>query len=214
MGENSSTGRRVSHLVVLGHPSPDSFNASIARRYVEAVQANYQTATTRDLYALDFDPRLKERERVPEEGTSYANDIEAELGFLNKCDVITFVYPLWFGMPPAIIKGYLDRVFGAGFRLDQLKGERTRLFEGKQLAVISTSASTRPWLESHGMWISLRQSFEIYLKTVFGFSKSYHYHADSISDDLSQAEAERLLFEVEQFARTVCAEAASSMRTR
>jgi NAD(P)H dehydrogenase (quinone) len=48
--------RTISHLVILGHPSPDSFNSAVAGRYVEAVRANHQDAILRDLYALDFDP--------------------------------------------------------------------------------------------------------------------------------------------------------------
>lgn len=210
-----ATGQRpVSHLVVLGHPSPDSFNAAIARRYVETIETNGHDAILRDLYALDFDPRLRESERLPGEGQPLSPDVADELGLAGECDVITFIYPLWFGMPPAIIKGYLDRVFGAGFRLNDLKDQDSRLFGGKRLAVISTSASTRPWLESQGMWVSLRQSFEVYLKTIFGFDAHHHYHAQSVVDGLNPAEADRILYEIVDFARNVCAEAAISLRTR
>jgi NAD(P)H dehydrogenase (quinone) len=206
--------RAISHLVILGHPSPDSFNSAVARRYVEAVRANHQEAILRDLYALDFEPRLAESERLPSGGDALGLDARTELELLHQCDVLTFVYPLWFGMPPAIIKGYIDRIFGAGFRLESLKRPDQKLMSGKQLAVLSTSASTRPWLEAQGMWVSLRQSFESYLRMVFGFSKDHHYHAGSIGDDLSPREAERVFYEVEEFARNVCAEVAIDMRQK
>ena len=209
---DSTKAANASHLIVLGHPSKDSFNAAIARRYGETVHANYQEAVVRDLYDLGFDPLLKESERLPSKDQPFAPDIERELDLVRKCHVVTFIYPLWFGTPPAIVKGYVDRVFGAGFRLTDLKTQRNELFSGKRLAVITTSASTLPWLEAQGMWVSLRQSFEQYLKAIFGFSKHYHYHADSIVDDLDQADAGRILFEVEAFARTVCAETAMALR--
>jgi NAD(P)H dehydrogenase (quinone) len=197
-----------SHLVVLGHPSPNSFNAALAARYVEVAQSLYHQAELRDLYALGFDPLLKESERMTDGAASASGDIETEVGLLKQCDVLTFVYPLWFGMPPAIIKGYIDRVLGTGFRLDDLTNPDEALLRGKRLAVITTSGSRRTWLEEHGMWVSLRQSFDEYLKTVFGFRGCDHYHADSIGDDLTDASAKRVLFEVGEFARSVCACAA------
>ena len=203
--------RPILHLVVLGHPSKNSFNAAIAERYVATIRANHHDAIIRDLYELNFDPRLKEAERLPSGGEPISPDVAAELDYLGQCDVVTFVYPLWFGMPPAITKGYIDRVFGAGFRLTHLK-PGGGLFQGKRLAVISTSASTLPWLESQGMWVSLRQSFENYLQTIFGFVESYHYHAASIVDGLNPSEAERILYEIDELARKICAETASALR--
>jgi hypothetical protein len=58
--------------------------------------------------------------------------------------------------------------------------------------------------------VSLRQSFDEYLKTVLGFVRCDHCHADSIVDDLASSDAERILFEVEEFARRVSASAATS----
>lgn len=201
-----------SHLVVLGHPSPDSFNAAIADRYIETVRSVYHDAVLRDLYAIDFDPLLKERERTAEGAVGISDDVQIELGFLGQCDVLTFIYPLWFGMPPAIIKGYIDRILGSGFRVDDLAEAPVKMLRGKQLAVITSSGSRRSWLEEHGMWISLRQSFDEYLKTVFGFVRCDHYHADSIGDDLGSEDARRILFEVGEFARNVCAMAAAQSR--
>ena len=210
--DRPSPTRSVSHLIILGHPAAESFNAAIAKRYVDTVHTNHQETVLRDLYALGFDPLLKDSERFMRKGQPFSPDVEQELDLIRKCDVVTFIYPLWFGTPPAIIKGYVDRVFGAGFRFTDLATQKNDLFRGKRLAVVTTSASTLPWLESQGMWISLRQSFEQYLKAVFGFAKNYHYHADSIVDDLDQADADRILYEVDAFARTICAEAAMSAR--
>lgn len=199
------------HLVVLGHPSPDSFSAALAGCYVEAARSFHHDAILRDLYALGFDPLLKEAERTSNGAAGTSDDVRAELELLKRSGVLTFVYPLWFGMPPAIIKGYIDRVLGTGFRVDDLTRPGDGVLRGKRLAVITTSGSRLTWLEEHGMWVSLRQSFDEYLKTVFGFAQCDHYHADSIGDDLSTGDAERVLFEVREFARSVCASAAISV---
>lgn len=201
-----------SHLIVLGHPSPSSFNAALASRYAEVVRAQHHDAVLRDLYALGFDPLLKEAERTANGVDGETGDIQAELTLLNQCDILTFVYPLWFGMPPAVIKGYIDRVLGAGFRVDQLGRSPEGLLRGKQLSVITTSGARIHWLEEHGMWVSLRQSFDEYLRKVFGFARCDHYHADSIVEGLADADADRILYEVEEFARGVCASTAARQR--
>lgn len=197
-----------SHLVVLGHPGPGSFCSAMARTYVEAATSNHHEAILRDLYAVGFDPLLKESERRPDGVSDACDDIAREFELLQQCDVLVFVYPLWFGMPPAIIKGYIDRVMGRGFRVSDLGGGSGGMLRGKHLAVITSSGSRINWLEEQGMWVSLRQSFDRYLTTVFGFSSFDHYHADSIGDNLGEAEAKRIFFEVTQFARNVCACAA------
>ena len=199
------------HLVVLGHPSTDSFNAALARCYVETVRSVHHDAVLRDLYALGFDPLLKESERAADGTAGVSDDVRAEVELLSQCDVLTFVFPLWFGMPPAIVKGYIDRVLGTGFRLDDLTKDGHGALRGKRLAVITTSGSRRAWLEEHGMWVSLRQSFDEYLKSVFRFTHCDHYHADAIGDDMGEADADRILFEVREFARSVCAAAATSV---
>ena len=194
----------LSHLIVLGHPNPHSLNAAIAQQYEETVRANYQEAVVRDLYALGFDPLLKEPERTASETERVADDVRVELDLIERCDMLSFVFPLWFGMPPAMIKGYVDRVLGAGFRTNDVEKARRGVFQGKRLAVLTTSASTLPWLEEHGMWVSLRQSFDRYLATLFGFAPSGHYHADAIVDDLSPSLAKTLLEEVDGFTRSIC----------
>ncbi|HXG82351.1 MAG TPA: NAD(P)H-dependent oxidoreductase, partial [Sphingomicrobium sp.] len=73
------TRKLPSHLVVLGHPSPHSFNAALAHCYVETAQSVHHTAVLRDLYALGFDPLLKESERMPDGTKGASSDIEAEI---------------------------------------------------------------------------------------------------------------------------------------
>ncbi|HEX2625242.1 MAG TPA: NAD(P)H-dependent oxidoreductase [Sphingomicrobium sp.] len=204
----------VNHLVIVGHPSPVSFNAAIAKRFAEVARKQHHGVEVRDLYALGFDPCLPEVERLPAKDASPPPAIQDELDRIERADVIVFVYPLWFGTPPAIIKGYLDRVFGAAFRLDDLAAGGTGHFKGKRLVVLSTSAATLPWLDSQGVWMSLRQSFEAYLETVFGFSSSDHYHASSIVDGMHDDDVARVLMEVEEFTRRVCANAAMDKRRR
>lgn len=54
---------------------------------------------------MGFDPLLKNEERPDRRGSSLSRDVRAELDALTGSDVIALVYPIWFGMPPAMLKG-------------------------------------------------------------------------------------------------------------
>lgn len=206
--EQRTKGRNISHLVILGHPSSHSFNSAIARSYIERVQSTHHDTVLRDLYALEFNPVLTESERTASDLSEVTQVARRELDFALAADVLVFVYPLWFGAPPAIVKGYLDRVFGAASRSKDFYTPGKSPFAGKRLVVISTSGASLPWLEGQGIWMSLRQNFDQYLKAVLGFSHCDHYHADGIGDDLGPTHAARVLFEVSEFAHKICAETA------
>lgn len=66
----------------------------------------------RDLYRLNFDPRLRARELPDHEGYAARPDVRRERSAIEDADVFALFYPLWFNAAPAIMKGYMDQVFG------------------------------------------------------------------------------------------------------
>lgn len=195
----------IRHVVVLGHPAGRSFNRAVAEAYVEAVRECGQEAVLRDLYAIGFDPVLKAEER-PGPACVIAPEIEAELEIIRESQVVALVYPLWFGMPPAIIKGYIDRVLGSGFAARQIKsGEAHRLLAGKRLTSLSSSSTSLPWLGEHGQWMSLRQGIDDYLTTIFSMRDAGHVHFDEIVDHLAPHWVDENLERVREHARGICA---------
>lgn len=198
------------HLVVLGHPSPDSFNAAVAEAYCAEVRRCGQVATLRDLYALGFDPRLGVGEG-PGVGGAPPSDVAEDVALLHDADAIILIHPIWFGLPPAIIKGYVDRVFGHGFALGAMKqgGPQPNL-AGKRLMVFSSSAATQPWLEERGQWMALRQAFATYLAELFHMDSHKHLHFGSIVDGLAGRFVSENLASVSAEAEALCAELARS----
>lgn len=206
--------RDIRHLVILAHPAEDSFNRSVAEQYCETVEQCGQTAILRDLYAMDFDPCLRDRERLGVDGYALSPAIEAELARVGDCAVVTMVYPLWFGMPPAMIKGYIDRVLGAGFAAGDIKaGKANPLLGGKRLLILSSSASTRPWLEERGQWLALHEAFEGYLTDIFGFRSNDHVHFDAIVPGCGDRYVHENLFVAHEKARETCAAILSERHT-
>jgi len=202
------TSQTIRHLVVLGHPESGSFNHQVAETYVETVRACGQQAELRDLYALDFDPLLRAEERsgrgVP--APAPAPDLAAELAALDNVRVLTLVYPIWFGSPPAIIKGYVDRVLGSGFAERDIKAATPHpLLAGARLVTFSSSATTMPWLSERGQWISLRQAFDNYLADIFAMRETQHFHFDAVVAGLARRFVEERLEDTRQRATQLCA---------
>lgn len=188
------------HAVIACHPDEDSFTLSVAHRYAEAVRAHRHEVVLRDLYRMNFDPVLKAAERT---GTP-APDVEQEWATLGKVDVFVMVYPIWFGTPPALLKGYIDRVFGAGRdRGRDEEGSFGELFAGKRMVLLTSSGSLKAWLSEKGVLGSLRTIYDRYFSEVFGFAETHHYHFDGVVEDLPERDVAMHLHAVEQAAREV-----------
>ena len=205
-GPEELAANGANHLIILCHPDPHSFNATIAQTYCDAVRARYRGATIRDLYSLGFDPVLKASEQ-PSSGTfSPSDDVAAELAARVEADVIVFVYPIWFGTPPAMLKGYVERVMGAGFghRLVREEGVGSTV-ANKHLVSITTSGNSFQWLEEQGAWQSLRNVFDSYLFNAFSMASTDHLHIAEVVEGMSEKTAREELLRVEQFADATCA---------
>ena len=190
----------IKHAIIACHPEHRSFTLSVADRYAEAVRAHGHEALVRDLYRMKFNPvlRAKERQGHP------AEDVTKEWATLGKVDVFVLVYPIWFGTPPTMLKGYIDRVFGAGrTRGTGGKGGSGELLAGKHLVSLTSSGSMRAWLAEKGVLGSLRTVYDRYFAEVFGFAETHSYHFDGVTDDIPEREIGMHLLDVEKAAREV-----------
>ena len=106
-------------LVIHAHPSPASFSAALAREAAEALTQGGVDVDLCDLYAENFDPVLPAAAYaryldVPANSVGVERHVERLLA----ADTLVFVFPVWHDGPPAILKGYFDRVFLAGVVFD------------------------------------------------------------------------------------------------
>lgn len=201
------------HVVILCHPDPESFNGAVAQTYCAAVRAYFHDATIRDLYMLKFDPVLQASEQPSAIEFLPAADVATELNALNDASVVVLVYPIWFGTPPAMLKGYVDRVLGAGFGHRSMRDRgRGSVAEGKHLVSITTSGNSSQWLESQGAMVSLHNVFDHYLANAFSMASHAHLHLSGIVEDMSELTVRRELFRVTEFAEATCAKLLNEKR--
>jgi NAD(P)H dehydrogenase (quinone) len=193
------------HAVILAHPDDDSFNAAVAQTYCQTARDLGHETVLRDLYRIGFNPVLKKQEQPRPDKFIMSNDVASELAAIEHADVFVLVYPIWFSSPPAILKGYVDRIFGTGFSYGAIRDRgRHRFMGGKQLLSITTSGNSLQWLDEQGAWLSLRTVFGQYLAKAFSMASSEHLHLASIVDNMSERHVKEELFRVTEMAREMC----------
>ncbi|WP_375243728.1 NAD(P)H-dependent oxidoreductase [Sphingomonas parapaucimobilis] len=205
----------IDHLVVIGHPSPTGFSHAIAHAYAEAVRANGQSVTEHDLYATGFDPLLRAHERPDAPDFALSDDVRREVALVEKASVIVLVFPIWFGMPPAAIVGYVDRVLGARLGSRALRhDEPYQMLAGKHLLLFTTSGATLPWLSAKGQWYGLKAAFDTYIESIFSLAGCEHEHFDSIVTPLLPSYAAECLYHTGECARRISATLLSEAHRR
>jgi NAD(P)H dehydrogenase (quinone) len=107
--------------VILAHPDPKSFNHAIARAVLEELLRLRHSVFFHDLYAEGFDPRLPAGE-IPD-GAPLPGEVSVLCREIAESDGIVVVHPDWWGQPPAILKGWVDRVLRPGVAYQFLGGD-------------------------------------------------------------------------------------------
>ena len=131
--------------VILAHPNRQSFNHAIAQIAIAQLRQNGHQVAFHDLYAEEFDPILPLGE-IPKEA-SVSQEVERHCQEISSTDGIIIVHPNWWGQPPAILKGWVDRVIrpGIAYRFadgDQGEGVPIGLLKAKAACVFNTSNTT------------------------------------------------------------------------
>ena len=134
-------------LVVLAHPAPESFAAALAQAVTEAARAGGHEVRLLDLCALGFDPVIGAEEwRGYRAGAPVPPDLAQHVAALRWAEAVVFVHPTWWQGPPAILKGWLDRVWRPGVAFVQPAPGGTlgpALTDLRLIGVVTTMAA--PW---------------------------------------------------------------------
>lgn len=189
------------HLVISAHPNTKSFNHSVVETYVAALEERKHRVECRDLYAMNFNPVMSARDLAAVGSGRASKDIRDEQAAVRRADVLTFTSPLWWGGLPAMLKGYIDRVFCAGFAYVIKQGEYVPGLAGKKGVIITTSAATKEELKSEGTLRALRTIYDEGLMRFTGMKLVKHLYLSGIEPDMSRAEGEKHLANVRRFVR-------------
>ena len=176
--------------IILAHPDHSSFNHAIARTVVEQLENNGHSVRFHDLYEENFDPLLA--------GKEMPNDVPLPQVIRGHCEEIAeaegiiIVHPNWWGQPPAILKGWTDRVIRPGIAYEFLEGDSGEgipkgLLRTKAAIVFNTS-NTEPEREKSVFGDPLET---IWKNCVFGLCGVHVFYRRTFSVIMTSTKAQR-----------------------
>lgn len=108
--------------VILAHPDPESFNHAIAAAVIKQLKESGHEIYYHDLYKEKFDPILSKNE-IPKD-VSLPPEINTHCQELSESDGIIIIHPNWWGQPPAILTGWIDRVIRPGVAYEFIENDK------------------------------------------------------------------------------------------
>ncbi len=107
--------------IIIAHPDRNSFNHAIAQTALMYLQEKGYEVSYHDLYEEGFDPILTKNE-IPKQAC-ITDEVNLHCKEISEADGIIIVHPNWWGQPPAILKGWIDRVIRCGVAYEFLEGD-------------------------------------------------------------------------------------------
>lgn len=156
-------------LIVYAHPEPRSFNAAMKDCAVATLEGMGWTVEVSDLYAMQFDPVPRrsdfigsddpgyfryqaEQTRAAKREGGFAEYIQVELDKLMRADLLVLQFPLWWFSVPAILKGWIDKVFAMGVIYGGDVGFYSRgLFRGRRAMLAFSTGGSREMYSDRGL---------------------------------------------------------------
>lgn len=142
----------MKHLIIYAHPNPQSLNGQFKQLVKEQLSKNEgNEVIVRDLYEMGFNPVLSLEDMAGQRKQSVASVVGKEQAYISWAECLTFIYPVWWTGLPAMMKGYIDRVFSYGFAYRYDQGVQKGMLQGKQAFIINTHGKSHAEYALSGM---------------------------------------------------------------
>jgi NAD(P)H dehydrogenase (quinone) len=148
-------------LVVVSHPDPHSLTHQVAHSVVEAIRSTGTTVETADLAAESFDPRFSAADLSLYRGNgSTPSDVAEEQTRIDRAEHLVLVFPMYWWSMPALLKGWIDRVFVEGWAYEY--GDRVFVKKLDRLTVhlVVVAGDDADSFERHGVYQAVRTQIE------------------------------------------------------
>ncbi len=132
----------MNHLIIYAHPSEKSFSNQLKEAIVAETIRQGHTVIVRDLYEMNFNPVLSPMDLTLLKNGKTPEDIAIEQQHLSDAQLVTFIFPLWWAGYPAIVKGYIDRVFSYGFAYKAGEDGKEGLLQNKKVVLFTSMGNS------------------------------------------------------------------------
>ncbi len=183
-------------LIIYAHPqNPSSFNQQICATVKTSAGQAGHAIEVRDLYALEFNPVLAAAELSAKQPSA---DVLTEQEFIHWADMLVFIYPLWWGGMPAIMHGYLDRIFSYGFAYTSGTNGSVGLLGNKRIVLVNTIGARLEHYQQNGMINALETIANPGIFNFCGTSVEKFFHFTAIHS-ATPIERQQMLVELHEY---------------
>jgi len=170
----------MKYLIVYAHPNPKSFNHAILETISEALKKSNKNFEVRDLYKIHFNPILSAEDFAAFQNGAIPDDIKTEQDHIRSADTLVFIFPIWWSSMPAILKGYIDRVFSLKFAYDITADGAIGLLKGKKAFIVSTTGASKEDNEKMGAFKMMNMSMDMAIFQFSGLEVIEHKYFSSV----------------------------------
>lgn len=190
----------MKYLVVTAHDDPKSLVAALCNTTLGVLQRDSNSEVVlSDLFATEFHPTatgtdfttranshinyMLEQQRAANTPGGFSPDIEKEIEKLRSADTIILHFPLWWGSVPAVLKGWIDRVFAMGVAWDSRARYQDGLLKGKSILCVITTGDPQSFYTPAGQHhATVEQHLYSLLHSTFAMCGLAVYHPYIIYD--------------------------------
>lgn len=190
----------MKYLIVYAHPNPKSFNHAILETISEELRKKKRDFTVRDLYKISFDPALSAKDLSAIQDGAVPKDIKREQHYISKADILIVIFPIWWSAMPAMLKGYIDRVFSLKFAYDITETEVVGLLRDKKVFLISTTGASKEDYEKMGAFKMMNMAMDTAIFQFSGMKVIGHKYFSSVPY-VSQQDRKKMLQELKLLVR-------------
>lgn len=149
-------------LVVVSHSDPDSLTHRAAGSISDAIRTAGNTVETADLAAENFDPRFSTADLNLFRGNgTVPADVVAEQQRIDRADHLILVFPMYWWSMPALLKGWIDRVFVSGWAYEYSPGvEFVKKLDRLTVHLVVIAGDDAESFERHGVYDAFRTQIE------------------------------------------------------
>lgn len=148
-------------LAVFAHPRRDSFSGALLDRFLEGLHAEGHTTEVADLHREGFDPRFTAADFAQFSTGTMPEDVLREQARVERADALALVFPVWWWSFPAILKGWIDRVFSEGWAYRFTPGVSRGQLRDRPTLVLGVGGSRESTYRKYGYDESMRVQIDV-----------------------------------------------------
>ncbi|MHC5125875.1 NAD(P)H-dependent oxidoreductase [Pseudomonas inefficax] len=148
-------------LIVVGHHDPQSLTHALARQIADGLANTGHSSEIADLASEGFDPRFGLADHaVHRRQAAPPTDVLREQARIERADALVLVYPIYWWSLPALLKGWVERVFSNGWAFDYEEGITVKKLRGMKVHLVGVAGADSGTFERHGYGEAMRVQIE------------------------------------------------------